>query len=58
MDDAVQQAYQHAIQSVGQGVVLMSPACASFDMFANYVERARAFRRAVEQLADLQGAMC
>jgi UDP-N-acetylmuramoylalanine--D-glutamate ligase len=32
--------------------VLLSPACASFDMFSGYVERGRAFCRAVEQLAE------
>ncbi len=31
--------------------VLLSPACASLDMFSNYVERGRAFRIAVEALA-------
>ncbi len=31
--------------------VLMSPACASFDMFKNYEHRAQVFRAVVEQLA-------
>ncbi len=35
--------------------VLMSPACASFDMFDNYEHRARAFREAVAELANAAG---
>ncbi|MOA69047.1 UDP-N-acetylmuramoylalanine--D-glutamate ligase [compost metagenome] len=40
--------------------VLMSPACASFDMFKNYEDRARQFVQAVQGLAqdaghDLEG---
>jgi len=42
--------------------VLMSPACASFDMFDNYEHRARAFCEAVTEIAsaagvDLEGAL-
>ncbi len=42
--------------------VLMSPACASFDMFDNYEHRARAFCEAVNEIAsaagvDMEGAL-
>ena len=47
MGDAVLEA--HRIARPGD-VVLLSPACASFDMFANFEERGDAFRRAVEDL--------
>jgi UDP-N-acetylmuramoylalanine--D-glutamate ligase len=35
--------------------VLMSPACASFDMFRNYPHRAEVFRAAVQGIADEAG---
>lgn len=49
MSDAVQIATHHA--QIGDAV-LMSPACASFDMYRNYLHRAEAFIAAVQQLAD------
>ncbi|MDR2625469.1 MAG: UDP-N-acetylmuramoyl-L-alanine--D-glutamate ligase [Zoogloeaceae bacterium] len=36
--------------------VLLSPACASFDMYKNYADRAAAFTRAVEELVAEAGA--
>ena len=48
MQDAVQQAARSAH---GGDAVLMSPACASFDMFENYCHRAQVFRDAVGALA-------
>jgi UDP-N-acetylmuramoylalanine--D-glutamate ligase len=48
MDEVVDQASKQA----GKGdVVLLSPACASFDMFNNYQDRGEKFNRAVQALA-------
>ncbi|MGE5243865.1 MAG: UDP-N-acetylmuramoyl-L-alanine--D-glutamate ligase [Betaproteobacteria bacterium] len=47
MADAVAQAYALARPS---GVVLLAPACASFDMFRDYADRGRAFKDAVGRL--------
>jgi UDP-N-acetylmuramoylalanine--D-glutamate ligase len=47
MDDAVRRA--HALAKSGD-VVLLSPACASFDMFRNYEHRAQVFIAAVRAL--------
>ena len=35
-------------------VVLLSPACASFDMFRDYAHRGRVYQRLVEELADAE----
>jgi len=52
MEEAVTLAAQQA--QIGDAV-LMSPACASFDMFDNYEHRARVFCEAVQALARDQG---
>lgn len=41
-----------ATRAQGGDAVLLSPACASFDMFRDYGHRAQVFREAVEALAD------
>ncbi|RTL39573.1 MAG: UDP-N-acetylmuramoyl-L-alanine--D-glutamate ligase [Burkholderiales bacterium] len=42
-------------QAQGGDSVLLSPACASLDMFRNYAHRAEVFVAAVQQLADDRG---
>lgn len=52
MIDAVQKAFAQAAPS---DAVLLSPACASFDMFKNYEDRGHQFCAAVLALKDEQG---
>ena len=49
MADAVNQAYVLARPA---GTVLLSPGCASFDMFDNFEHRGRAFKEAVMNLRE------
>ncbi|HEY7986677.1 MAG TPA: UDP-N-acetylmuramoyl-L-alanine--D-glutamate ligase [Methylophilaceae bacterium] len=49
--DNMQEAVQKAFSAAQPGdAVLLSPACASFDMFRNYIHRAEVFVSAVRQL--------
>lgn len=47
---AVAQAYAEAEKSGREEIVLFSPACASFDQFADFEARGDAFREAVEEI--------
>jgi UDP-N-acetylmuramoylalanine--D-glutamate ligase len=47
MEDAVYLAASYAVKNE---VVLLSPACASFDMFDNYEHRGREFKRIVNKI--------
>jgi UDP-N-acetylmuramoylalanine--D-glutamate ligase len=46
-----------AAQACAGDAVLLSPACASFDMFDDYAHRAQVFCAAVQTLADEQGVV-
>jgi UDP-N-acetylmuramoylalanine--D-glutamate ligase len=51
--EAVQRAYD--LSRPGE-VVLLSPACASFDMFRDYAHRGETFQRLVKELKDAKGS--
>ncbi|MCG2795660.1 MAG: UDP-N-acetylmuramoyl-L-alanine--D-glutamate ligase [Actinomycetia bacterium] len=52
MEESVRKAYQLAD---GSGVVVLTPACASFDMFGDYQERGRVFKECVACLEGGDG---
>src|SRR6201999_3213932 len=51
LDVAVAQAYADASASGQDAVVLLPPACASFDQYPDFEARGEAFRAAVQRLA-------
>ncbi|MEO0465305.1 MAG: UDP-N-acetylmuramoyl-L-alanine--D-glutamate ligase [Pseudomonadota bacterium] len=60
LDSAVRAAYQDASQDRGvKSVIILSPACASFDQFVSFEARGEAFKMAVQRLdepAVMEGA--
>jgi UDP-N-acetylmuramoylalanine--D-glutamate ligase len=52
LEVAVRRAYELAQAHGSGGVVLLAPACASFDMFRDYAERGRAFKKEVLRLGE------
>ena len=48
LEQAVKQAWQDQSTFPALGVLLLSPACASFDQFSGYVERGQVFQRLVK----------
>ena len=54
LDAAVEHAARDAAQDGAECVVLLSPACASFDQFRNFEVRGEAFRQAVAAIDGLE----
>lgn len=54
--DSLEQAVDHGAELAGENdIVLLSPACASMDMFRNYAHRSQVFVAQVRKIADKVG---
>ena len=53
MEEAVKEAYRLVNTSADAKNVILSPACASFDLFTDYQERGRSFEAAVKKLSEI-----
>ena len=49
LEDCVKTAYERAVRG---DIVTLSPACAAFDQFANFMERGKAFKKLVMALSE------
>ncbi len=59
LESAMRSAAQDAASDAGEAVVLLSPACASFDQFRDFEQRGNEFKRIFKKMAEearLQGA--
>jgi UDP-N-acetylmuramoylalanine--D-glutamate ligase len=59
LESAMRSAAQDAAGDTGEAVVLLSPACASFDQFRDFEQRGNEFKRIFKKMAEearLQGA--
>ena len=51
MCNSMKEALVHAFKQAKKGdIILLSPACASYDMYQNYIERGDDFKQLVEAL--------
>jgi len=53
LEDAVSRAWK---QAVSGDTIMLSPGCASFDMFKDFEDRGRVFKSVVKDLVDREGA--
>ena len=49
LEDCVKTAYERAVRG---DIVTLSPACAAFDQFTNFMERGKAFKKLVMALGE------
>ena len=52
MEEAVREAFRLVNTSADAKNVILSPACASFDLFTDYQDRGRSFEAAVKKLSE------